>query len=230
MKTNEVMRKLTLAGWMVACSFWPARRARRVHRGGSKEAPLKRVIPTAALLLTLCPDAFAQSGLIVRGGFNWSNASIDPEVDQKPQPGFNAALLADVSLAGPLSLIMGSGFETRGVAGDDGRGFRLNYLTMPVMISLHEPFAPGGPGLFVNLGTESAFLVSSDRQINEVAFDNYELGLRTEVGAEFPVVPNGPSALVGAAYSYSLTDANEDEDDTWYNYALHVFLGLEFGI
>ena len=23
MKTNEVVRKLTLAGWMVACSFWP---------------------------------------------------------------------------------------------------------------------------------------------------------------------------------------------------------------
>jgi hypothetical protein len=193
---------------------------------------MKRVIPTAALLLTLCPDGFAQSGLIVRGGFNLSNASIDPDVDQKPRPGFNAALLGDVSLGGPLSLIMGGGFETRGVAGDDEGAFRLDYITVPVMISLHPPFAPG---LFLNLGTESAFLVSSDLQINDVAFDadnfeTYELGLRTEVGAEFPVIPNGPSALVGVGYSYSVTDANKDEDDTWYNHALHLFLGLEFGI
>jgi hypothetical protein len=191
---------------------------------------MKHMIPTAALLLTLCPDSFAQSGLIVRGGFNWSDASINPEVDQKPRPGFNAALLVDVSIGGPLSLIMGSGFETRGVAGDDEGAFRLNYLTMPVMISLHEPFAPGGPGLFVNLGTESTFLVSSDLQMNDVAFENYEFGLRTEVGAELPVISNGPSVLVGAGYSYGVTDANKDEDDTWYNHALHLFLGLEFGI
>ena len=215
---------------------------------------MKPMIPTAALLLTLCPDGFAQSGsgrlpvapantarscrecLIVRGGFNLSNASIGPEVDQKLRPGFNAALLGDVSLGVPLfSLIIGSGFETRGVAGDDEGAFRLNYITFPVMFSFHQPFAPGGPRLFINLGTESAFLVSSDLQINDVAFDadnfeNYDLGMRTEVGAEFPVIPNGPSAHVGAGYSYSLTDANKDEDDTWYNYALHLFLGLKFGI
>jgi hypothetical protein len=191
---------------------------------------MKRMIPTAALLLTLCPDAFAQSSLIVRGGFNLSNASISPDVAQKPRPGFNAALLVDISLGGSLSLITGSGFETRGVAGDDEGAFPLNYLTVPVLISIH-PFASGDPGVFVNVGTESAFLVSSDQQIiNDVAFENYEFGLRTEVGAEFPVVPDGPSALVGAGYSYSATDANKDEDDTWYNHALHVFLGLEFGI
>jgi hypothetical protein len=196
---------------------------------------MKRMIPTAALLLTLCPDGFAQSGLIVRGGFNLSDASINPEVDQNPRPGFNAALLSDISLGGPLSLIVGGGFETRGVAGDDEGAFRLNYITVPAMISLHPPFAPGGPLLFLNLGTESAFLVSSDMPSNDVAFDadnfeTYELGLRTEVGAEFPVIPNGPSALVGAAYSYGMNDQNKDEDDTWYNHALHLFLGVKFGI
>jgi hypothetical protein len=61
-------------------------------------------------------------------------------------------------------------------------------------------------------------------------FETYELGLRTEVGAEFPVIPNGPSALVGAAYSYGMNDQNKDEDDTWYNHALHLFLGVKFGI
>jgi hypothetical protein len=100
---------------------------------------MKHMIPTAALLLTLCPDSFAQSGLIVRGGFNWSNASIDPEVDQNPRPGFNAALLVDVSLGAPLSLIMGSGFETRGVAGESARSSR------PFPTALPSSWAPAIP-------------------------------------------------------------------------------------
>ncbi len=240
MKTNEVVRKLTLAGWMVACSLWPA-----LGMAGDTTTERSASDPLAQSGSGRLPVAPAntthscQECLIVRGGFNLSSASIGPEVDQKPRPGFNAALLADVSLGVPMfSLIIGSGFETRGVAGDDEGAFRLNYITFPVMFSFHQPLASGGPVLFINLGTESAFLISSDSsdsQINDVAFDadnfeTYDLGLRTEVGVELPLIPNGPSAHVGAGYSYSVTDANEDEDDTWYNHALHLFLGLEFGI
>jgi hypothetical protein len=202
---------------------------------------MKNVILSSILLLSLTA-AHAQSGLVVRGGFNSSNAVIDPEIpdfiDQESRPGFNVAVLGDVSMGGPFYLLLGGGYETRGVRGEAGDGdgtVRLNYVTVPVMLSLRAPLAAGGPSIFLNVGSEPAWLVQSDLAFDDITFDadnfeDFDLGLRGELGMTIPFYPGGPAAMVGAGYTYSLTDANNDEDDEWHNYALHLFAGLRLPI
>jgi hypothetical protein len=198
---------------------------------------MKHILFSALLLSTLAPAAFAQ-GLIVRGGMNFANAVTDPEPaspsNREYRTGFNAAALGEFG-EGSMRLLIGAGYENKGmhITGNGGGDIRLDYVTVPMMISMGSgnPEGMAGPRLFVNLGVEPAFLLNSDYATDDFtfAFDNaedFDFNLRGEIGVEFPFSYSGPSGILGLGYTYGLTDANSNGDE-WHNYAFHLFLGLK---
>ncbi len=196
---------------------------------------LSLVAVLAIVLTTLAPAAFAQ-GLTVRGGMNFSKAITDPEPvlpsNRDYLRGYNAALLGELG-QGPIRLILGAGYENKGMhlTGAGGGDLQLNYMTVPVMLSIGRPSVNIESNLFLNLGVEPAFLLSSDYAMNTFAFqfdraEDFDLNLRAELGLELPLTYSGPAAVVGGAYTYALTDADKS-GNTWHNYAFNLFLGLK---
>lgn len=190
-----------------------------------------------ALCLTaaLAPASFAQ-GLIARGGLNYTKAITDPKPTSPSSrdylQGFNGALLGELG-HGPMRLIVGAGYENKGmrVTGPGGGDIRLDYMTVPVMVSIGTPSVNIESSLFLNLGLEPAFLLNSDYAMNNFTFtfdraEDFDLNLRVELGAELPLTYSGPAAIVGGAYTYALTDADKS-GNTWNNYAFSAFVGLK---
>jgi hypothetical protein len=191
--------------------------------------------------LMIAPGSAWADGLILRGGVNLSDADTDPSIDadnQEHRTGFNAALLAEAG-TGPVRLLAGVGYDNRGLkvtsAFGDGE-VRLDYVTVPVMLSVGTvPGIESGwmPRLFVNLGVEPAFLVSSEGSLEDFDFDiegeKFDFGLRGEAGIEIPVSATA-GVVLGAGYSRSMTDASQDEDFEWYNKTLQFFGGLKVGM
>jgi hypothetical protein len=188
------------------------------------------------LLSTLAPAAFAQ-GILVRGGLNFANAVTDPEPvspsNREYRQGFNAALLGEFG-GGPARLLVGAGYENKGmhVTGAGGGDIRLDYLTVPVMLSLGTAGNPAMPRLFINAGVESGFLLTSEYATDNFTFDfdsaeDFDFNLRGEIGVEVPFSAYGPAGLIGVGYTYGFTDADTDEDGEWHNYAFHAFFGLK---
>jgi hypothetical protein len=203
-----------------------------------KNTPSFTAFITALLITALAPAPFAE-GVILRGGMNFANAITDPEPsspsNREFREGFNLALLGEMG-DGPMRLLVGVGYENKGMhlAGMGGGDIRLDYVTVPLMISMgtNSPEGMAGPRLFVNIGLEPAFLVNSEYASGNFTFsfenaEKFDLGLRGEVGVEFPFSYSGPSGLLGVGYSYGLTDANSN-NDSWRNYAIHLFAGLKF--
>jgi len=207
-----------------------------------KEFSMKHrfLVPILALFIVVgsTSTAFAQ-GVLLRGGMNFSNAFTKPEPtspsNREYREGFNAALLGEMG-EGPMRLLIGVGYENKGmhISGFGGGDIRLDYVTIPLMVSFGTGSDEGitGPRLFVNVGAEPAFLVNSEYASSNFTYDfdnaeTYDIGLRGEVGVELPFSYSGPSGLIGVGYTYSLTDANSNEDE-WNNYAFHIFAGLKF--
>jgi hypothetical protein len=192
-------------------------------------------LPVAALSFILAPTGHAQ-GVIVRGGMNFANAVTEPDPasssNREFRKGLNAALLAEFG-NNDVSLLFGAGYENKGMhlAGAGGGDIRLDYLTLPVLVSFGTRSRAASPRLFANAGVEPAFLLSSDYATENFtyAFDNtegFDFCLRGEAGAEFPLSYSGPAAVVGMGYTFSLTDANSGEDE-WRNHVIHLFVGLK---
>ena len=187
------------------------------------------------LLAALAPSSYAQ-GIIARGGLNYSKAVTDPKPASPSSrdylQGLNGALLGELG-NGAVRLIVGAGYENRGmhVSGAGGGDIRLDYMTVPVMLSFGTPSVNIESSLFLNLGIEPAFLLSSDYAMNNFTFtfdraEDFDLNLRAELGAELPLTYSGPAIVVGGAYTYGLTDADKS-GNTWHNYAFSAFLGLK---
>ena len=188
-----------------------------------------------ALSLLLAQTGLAQ-GIIVRGGMNFANALTDPAPasasNRDFRKGLNAALLTEFG-NNEVSLILGAGYENKGMhfSGNGGGDIRLNYLTLPVMVSFGTHSRASSPRLFANAGIEPAFLVTSDYATENFTYgfnnaESFDFCLRGEAGAEFPISYSGPAAVVGAGYTFSLTDANLGEDE-WRNHVIHLFVGLK---
>jgi hypothetical protein len=117
------------------------------------------------------------------------------------------------------------------ITGPGGGDIRLDYVTVPVMISLGTPGSFEAPRLFVNAGVESAVLLSSDYAADDFTFaidnaEKFDFGLRGEIGLEVPMSAYGPAGLIGMGYTYGLTDANSG-DEEWNNYVITAFFGLK---
>lgn len=206
---------------------------------------MKKPIITSIFALTLAfaaaPDAAWADGVILRGGLNLSDAHTDPSLDDENQEfrrGLNVALLTEAG-TGPARLLVGVGYENRGLGVTSALGdaeVRLNYVTIPVMLSLGTiPEAGNGwmPRVFANVGVEPAFLVSSGGSLEDYDFDlegeRFDFGLRGEAGVEIPVSPSA-GVVVGAGYSRSVTNASKDEDLEWYNQNIQIFGGVKVGM
>jgi hypothetical protein len=192
------------------------------------------------LLGVFAPSPLAQ-GIILRGGMNFANAVTDPEPaspsNREYRRGFNAAALGEFG-GGPVRVLLGAGYENKGmhITGGGGGDIRLDYMTIPIMLSFGTAQLGGGsyessPRVFLNLGVEPGFLLSSDYATDDFtfSFDNaeeFDFNLRGEIGIEFPFSYSGPAGLVGLGYTYGLTDANSNGDE-WHNYAIHAFFGLK---
>jgi len=200
--------------------------------------PLFTAALAAALIGSFAVPARAD-GIILRGGANFASANTDPDIDEDNQdfrPGLNAGLLAEIG-SGALRLLAGGGFEQKGIrvkGGGNSGDVRLDYVTVPVMISLgNVPDGGRMPRLFVNAGVEPAFLVSSDIKLGDYTFDidaeTFDFGLRGEAGLEIPLTPSA-ALILGGAYAQSLTDAAKGDNADWYNRTIHIFGGVKIGM
>ncbi|HLU69629.1 MAG TPA: outer membrane beta-barrel protein, partial [Fibrobacteria bacterium] len=151
------------------------------------------------LITVSAPGVAHADGLILRGGLNLSDAATDPSIDadnQEYRRGLNLALLAEAG-GGPARLVAGVGYENRGIGVSTSLAdatLRLDYVTIPVMLSLGTVPEMGSgwmPRLFVNVGVEPAFLISSNGSLEDYDFDieaeRFDFGLRGEAGVEIPV-------------------------------------------
>jgi hypothetical protein len=188
-----------------------------------------------AWLGTFVPSTFAQ-GLILRGGINFANAITDPQPaspsNREYLQGLNGALLGEFG-NGPVRLILGAGYENRGmhVSGTGGGDIRLDYMTIPVMVSLGSPLSSASASLFLNLGIEPGFLLASEYTTDNLTFpldrfEDFDLNLRAELGIGLPLSYAGPAILLGGGVSRSVTDANKS-DNEWNNFVFHTFLGIK---
>ncbi len=203
---------------------------------------MKNTIFFAALVLALIAVFAAPAradGLILRGGMNFANAKTDPEIDEDNQRfrlGGNAALLGELGDGG-VRLLVGGGYEQRGLkvtSGSNEGKMSLDYITVPVMISVGtSSTAEFVPRLFVNLGVEPAFLVSSKVAFGAFTSDfdaeEFDFGLRGEVGMELPVSASA-GLYLGGGYSQSLTDAIKGDDLESKSYNFHLFAGVKIGM
>lgn len=207
---------------------------------------MKNKIFTSIFALTLftfiaAPDNARADGLILRGGLNLSDADTDPSINadnQEYRRGLNVALLAEAG-NGPARLLVGVGYENRGIGVSTSLAdatLRLDYVTIPVMLSLGTVPEMGSgwmPRLFVNVGVEPAFLVSSNGSLESFDFDiegeRFDFGLRGEAGVEIPVSETA-GIVLGAGYSRSVTNAAKDDDLEWYNRNIQIFGGVKVGM
>lgn len=195
----------------------------------------------ALFTFVAAPGSAHADGLILRGGLNLSDADTDPTIDadnQEFRRGLNVALLTEAG-SGPARLIAGVGFENRGLGVTSALAdaeVRLNYVTIPVMLSLGTVPEMGSgwmPRLFVNVGVEPAFLISSDGSLEDFDFDveaeRFDFGIRGEAGVEIPVSETA-GIVLGAGYSRSVTDAAKSDDVEWYNRNIQIFGGVKVGM
>lgn len=193
------------------------------------------------LIAVSAPGVARADGLILRGGLNLSDAATDPSIDadnQEYRRGLNLALLAEAG-NGPARLVAGVGYENRGIGVSTSLAdatLRLDYVTIPVMLSLGTVPEMGSgwmPRLFVNVGVEPAFLISSNGSLEDYDFDieaeRFDFGLRGEAGVEIPVSETA-GIVLGAGYSRSVTNAAKDEDLEWYNRNIQIFGGVKVGM
>ncbi len=193
------------------------------------------------LVTFVAPGVARADGLILRGGLNLSDAATDPSIDadnQEYRRGLNLALLAEAG-NGPARLVAGVGYENRGIGVTTSLAdatLRLDYVTIPVMLSLGTVPEMGSgwmPRLFVNVGVEPAFLISSNGSLEDYDFDidaeRFDFGLRGEAGVEIPVSETA-GIVLGAGYSRSVTNASQDDDLEWYNRNIQIFGGVKVGM
>jgi hypothetical protein len=195
-----------------------------------------KIFIAGALWLCLMVSAASAQGLHLRGGLNLANAAITPEptspASTKMLRGYNGALIGELG-NGPVRLLIGAGYENRGVAisGPGGGDYKLDYATVPVMIGFGSPSVNAGASVFLNVGVESAFLIGSSYPtggliLTEDDTRDFDLGMRAELGLELPVSYSGPAITLAVAYSLGLTDANRS-DDEWRNNTFQLIIGLK---
>lgn len=207
-----------------------------------RSTAVRAVVSSVALVVLLmvtapflAPEAHAQ-GIMLRGGLNLANATIDPEPASPGgadmRKGLNAALLGELG-GGPVRLMVGAGYESRGVelTGPGGGDVILEYVTVPVMIGMGPPSMSANACVFVNVGVEPAFLIASKLPAgngapSEEDIRDFDFNGRVEIGIELPVSYSGPSLMLGGAYTLGLTDIDRSSD-SWRNHAFHIFAGLK---
>lgn len=202
----------------------------------------------AALAAVLaCAPAFAGGGFVARGGLNIANATLKPSggVESSSRAGLEAGALADFAPSNNVHLLIGLLFDQKGFSWSDDNGndadVRLNYLTIPVMLSFRAASAEaqGNAVPFFNAGVElsplkSAIIETGGSKDDYTDATGFDFGLRGEVGLEIPAsAGSGTAFLLGAGYSYGLVNSNDMDSNLdppeQHNYAIKIFAGVKFG-
>jgi len=192
---------------------------------------------TGLMCLLGAQDAAAQ-GIHLRGGLNLSNAALDPEpaspLTTKMLRGYNGALLAELG-SGPVRVMIGGGYQQQGIAVEGGAtegDYKLEYATIPVMISLGPPTVNANATVFLNVGVEPSFLIGSNLPtggtvLNKNELRDFDVAMRAELGAELPLSYSGPSILLALGYSLGMTDAHRGANE-FRNNTFQGIVGLKF--
>ncbi len=211
----------------------------RTHSASTRATNLGRVVPAIAFITVLCglvAPLHAQ-GFHFRGGVNLSNAALDPEPTAPNTTNmtrtYNGALIAEVG-SGPVRLLLGAGYQQHGIriSGAGGGDYRLDYGTIPIMVGLGEPSVNASSSLFLNVGLEPAFLISSKRPTPATALSaedtrDFDIAMRAELGVELPLSYSGPALVLSLGYSLGMIDVNRGENE-WHNNSFHGMVGLKF--
>jgi hypothetical protein len=181
----------------------------------------------------LCSGTFADGGLLLRGGLNFSGSTFDPEpsstVDDGFRVGFNLGMLGDIPINEIVHLIIGGGFETKGFTLSQGSveaTYRFNYVTFPLLFSIGREVA-------IQLGVEPAFTVSSTAKDNQgnsadlTGVTGVDMNLCAQVVGQTPVSASGLGAFFGLGYSYGLVDTDDGDFLEAHNYVIRIFGGMK---
>ncbi len=167
------------------------------------------------------------SQIMVRGGLNYSNISIDSNTDDvvfNSKPGFHIGLNGNIPVGNLWSLRPAALYHLKGAEVEDGgimENTNLNYIEVPLNLGLHI-----GP-LVIEGGPYFGYLLNSSTGIfNEESFN------KSDWGANFGAVLELEKLGLGINYSNSLSDISSGDrlgaatELTNGNLALFVYLKL----
>ena len=164
--------------------------------------PKKYAMKRFLLLCTLLSFTYCLSAqIMVRGGLNYSNISIDSNTDDvvfNSKPGFHLGLNTNIPVGKLWSLRPAALYHLKGAISDDAGATEdtdLSYIEVPVNLGLNiGPLViEGGPYFGYLLNTSSGVL-------NPESLNN------TDWGANFGVVLELEKLGIGINYSNSLVD------------------------
>lgn len=167
---------------------------------------MKKLILCCSLLIAAV--TIAQGQIMLRGGVNYSDISIDSQVDNEVfdrKPGFHLGLNANVPLGPLFSIRPAALYQFKGAEVQSGgvtQNADLSYIEVPVNLGLHL-----GP-IVLEAGPYFGYLLNtSDGLFND---DNIE---KSDWGANFGAVVELDKLGIGANYSNSLS--NIAKGDRW---------------
>jgi hypothetical protein len=204
--------------------------------------PMPRLASVMPLMLLIVlaagPREARAQGLHVRGGLNLANAALDPEpaspLSTTLLRGYNGSLLAELG-GGPIRLMLGGGYQQHGVKVEGGAGegdYRLDYATIPVMLSMGPPSVNANASVFLNIGVEPAFLIgtripSGSTLLPEDDARDFDVAMHAELGVELPLSYSGPALTLALGYSLGMIDVHGGPD-RWRNNTFQGIIGLKF--
>lgn len=186
-----------------------------------------------AIMAAATGIASAQVKFGAKAGLNLSNVSVSPAesgVSYKMQPGFNAGLLANISLPGKFSLqpeVVYSGQGTKMKSPDGDGNIYTGYVNVPVLLKFKT-----AAGFFIEAGPQAGFLLSAKAKSSGVTTDIKDSFKSSDISGVFGLGYVSPLNIgVDARYNLGLSnlDKNSVSGSTAKNGVIQIGVFYFFG-
>ena len=169
-----------------------------------------------AIMASATTFAGAQVKFGAKAGLNLSNVNVspaEPGVSYKIAPGFNAGLLANISLPGKFSLqpeVVYSSQGTKMTSPDGDGNINLGYVNVPVLVKYKT-----ASGLFIEAGPQAGFLLSAKAKSSGVSTDIKDSFKSTDISGVFGIGYMSPLNIgVDARYNLGLSNLDKNSIST----------------
>ena len=185
---------------------------------------MKKLVVVVVVMLSFIGFAQAQhTNFGVKAGYNSASVDIDPGDDYDAQSGFHVGALAHIHCGKYFAVQPELVFSTQG--GEDLNGdLDLKYINVPVLAQYMV-----SNGFRLQTGPQIGFLVSAQREVNNVDTDVSDLYNTVDVSWAFGAGYVFSSGLgIDARFNLGLTDIREDNAFKAKNRVFQVGLFYQF--
>ena len=197
------------------------------------------IIALLACIQLVKAQSYNKTHFSVNVGINGSQITDNNDRSTDGVAGLNAGIAVDQYFSRNWSLNVGLNYQQKGygngfVVFDDGTeldgvDYRLNYLTVPVLASLHFGYHRNW---YVNFGPYVGFLLSASESSNSVFnaksyFNTVDGGLAFNVGVKLPI-NRQTKFFIEAGGQGGVVNVYKDSDYSLQNVTTSLNVGIEF--